>query len=200
MNVATEKIGRIDKIGMYLLSLWLLFILIIASKLNLTKVDICFSCDFASAETFWNIAKDNYIPGICLFLFFVSWFFYCRFKFIIDGAKDGPIIVESIEDKGTEHLVFLATYIIPLAGFGLDEVRKEIILAIILVFLGVIYIKTNLFYANPTLSLLGFKIFTAKINNKDVILISTEEIEVGDSINYMPLDKKVFFARQALKI
>jgi len=174
--------------------------LIIASKLNFTNVDICFSCEFAKSDIFWAIAKDNYISGICLFLFFISLFFYYRFKFIIDGAKDGPEIVESIDDKGTEHLVFLATYIIPLAGFGLDEVRKEIILAIILVFLGVIYIKTNLFYANPTLSLLGFKIFTARINNKDVILISTEEIEVGDSINYMPLDKKVFFARQALKI
>ncbi|MBG6077972.1 anti-phage protein KwaA [Polaromonas sp. CG_9.11] len=200
MSVVTEKIGRIDKIGMYLLSLWLLFILIIASKLNLKNVDICFSCDFATSNIFWTIAKDNYISGICLVLFLISLFFYYRFKFIIDGAKDGPKIVETIEDKGTEHLVFLATYIIPLAGFGLDEVRKEIILAIILVFLGVIYIKTNLFYANPTLSLLGFKIFSARVDNKEVILISTQEIEAGDSINYMPLDKKVFFARQAFKL
>jgi hypothetical protein len=61
----------------------------------------------------------------------------------------------SSEDKNSEHLVFLATYVIPLVGFKLDSMRDSINLGITLLLLGVIYVRTNLFYANPTLSLLG---------------------------------------------
>jgi hypothetical protein len=190
------KIGSLDKVGMYLLSLWLLFLLIIVNKIC---IPICLDCDFASRDEWIEIAAQNYLPLICLIFLLVSAAFYFRFKYKIDGAKDGPVIAASIEDKGAEHLVFLATYVIPLVGFGLTNVRETINLAITLSLLGAIYIKTNLFYANPTLALLGFKIFGSKIEGQDVILISREEIESGAAINYIALDTKIYFAKNALR-
>lgn len=183
--------------GMYLLSLWLLFVLIFVNKIN---VDVCFSCSFATKEKALEIAVANYLPLICIALLLVSLIFYLRFKFLIDGAKQGPKLVEAVENKGAEHLVFLATYIIPLVGFALENSRQVINLGITLFILGAIYVKTNLFYANPTLSLLGFKIFGAKIDGKEVILISISEIDAGDTINFMPLDKKIFFAKKAISL
>lgn len=196
MDTHSLRVSKALKIGMYLLSLWLLFVLVFINKIS---IDICFKCNFATGDQLLEIAKENYLPLICIGLLAISSLFYFRFIFLIDGAKNGPKVVTEIEDKGAEHLVFLATYVIPLVGFGLDNGRQVINLGITLFLLGAIYVKTNLFYANPTLSLLGFKIFNAKIDGKDLILISTDEIEPGDSINFVPLDKKIYFAKQALK-
>jgi hypothetical protein len=197
MNSNSPRVGRSLKIGMYLLSLWLLFVLIFVNKI---KLEICFDCSFASGKELLEIAAENYLPLICVVLLLISTIFYFQFKFLINGSKQGPKLVESIENKGAEHLVFLATYIIPLVGFALENSRQVINLGITLFILGAIYVKTNLFYANPTLSLLGFKIFGAKVGGRDVILISISDIEVGDAVNFMPLDKNIFFAKKAIRI
>lgn len=195
--------GRLIKSGMYLLSLWLLFVLIFINKVS---IDICLACKFADGPQLWEIAKANSLPLACIGMLLISGCFYIAFARLIRGAKDGPYKVTEIEDKNTEHLVFLATYVIPLVGFGLESVRQIINLSITLVLLGAIYIRTNLFYANPTLSLLGFKIFVVKLEGQGAplpqpcVLISREEIELSDSINVMQLDKRIFFVRKALVI
>lgn len=195
--IAEPKVGRLLKIGMYLLSLWLLFVLIFVNKIS---VDICLQCSFASRKEIFDIASKNFLPLMCVFFLIISSLFYFRFKYLINGARLGPKIIVEIQDKGAEHLVFLATYVIPLVGFALENVRQIINLGITLVILGAIYIRTNLFYANPTLSLLGFKIFSAKIDGKEIILISDERLEAGDSINYLPLDHTIYFAKKAIRI
>lgn len=204
MNIGQIQMSRLIKIGMYLLSLWLLFILIIVNKIN---IDICFSCKFASKAELLAIASNNFLPILCCLMLFISLGFYAAFARLIKGAKDGPFKISEIEDKSAEHLVFLATYVIPLVGFGLESTRQIINLSITLVLLGAIYIRTNLFYANPTLSLLGFKIYTVKFEQSgtnpysgNAILISHDDLELNGSINVLRLDKNIFFARKAIVV
>ena len=78
------------------------------------------------------------------------------------GSKKGPYKIVKIENANSDYLVFLTSYIIPLIGFELETVRQIIYFSIILIALGLMYIKTNLFYANPTLSLFNFTIY--KVN------------------------------------
>lgn len=189
------------KFGMYLLSLWLLFILIIVNKIN---IEICLSCRFANTNEILKILENNILPLSCIIFLSISFIFYFYFKHLINGAKNGPYEIIDIEDKSSEHLVFLATYVIPLVGFSLDDIRQIINLYITLIILGAIYIRTNLFYANPTLSLLGFKIYSAKIHIEDkdkwVILIARDNFEINDGINIYQLDKKIFFAKNTIKV
>lgn len=200
---ATTRMGRLIKSGMYLLSLWLLFVLIFVNKIS---IDICFECPFADGTKLMEIVRDNYLPIACVVMLLISAGFYFSFLHIIRGAKEGPYKVVELEDKNAEHLVFLATYVIPLVGFGLDSARQIINLSITLVLLGAIYIRTNLFYANPTLSLLGFKIFVVKLQRQgyslpnSCVLITREEINTEDAINVLQLDRKIFFARKAIVI
>jgi len=194
---APLRMGTVLKIGMYLLSLWLLFILVIVNKID---IPLCLRCGFASRGELLAIARHNFIPLICLVLLLISWGFYFHFKRLIQESKEGPYKVEELEDKNAENLVFLATYVIPLVAFGLADVRQLLDLMITLVMLAAIYVRTNLFYANPTLSILGFKVFSVKIQGGMVILITREDIEVGQSVNAMHLDRKVFFAKKALVV
>lgn len=182
------------KAGMYLLSLWLLFVLIIV---NTVDVELCFDCPFASAPQLWELAKRNFLSLVSASLLLLSIGFYFRFKCLILGSKDGPYEIQQIEDRGAEHLVFLATYVIPLVGFGLSTFRQGISLLITLTLLGAIYIRTNLFYANPTLSLLGFRIFNVQLKDGPAILIARDDLAKGDAINIKLLDRRIFFARKA---
>ena len=199
----SEKKSSIIKFGMYILSLWLLFVLIFVNKISL---EICFSCKFATWQELKAIVLANWLPIICVLLLLISFLFYLYFVHLINGAKDGPFVLDDVENKNSEHLVFLATYVIPLVGFGLETARQIINLSITLTILGLIYVRTNLFYANPTLSLLGFKVYGAKINmgddrnNYSVILISKEEIESKDSVNVLELDKRIFFVKKSIRI
>lgn len=185
------------KVGMYLLSLWLLFVLIFVNKVS---IDICLECKFADNQELIDIAKANVLPLICVGLLLVSVACYFRFRYLIAGAQDGPLCIESIEDKNAEHLVFLATYVVPLVGFGLDNVRQIINLGITLGLLGALYVRTNLFYANPTLALLGFRIFNVTFQDGPAILIANSGLEKGDAVNVLKLDKNIYFATLAIKV
>lgn len=204
MNASPIRMIRLIKVGMYLLSLWLLLVLIFVNKID---VELCFACKFASWEELSAIAAKNYLPLLCVVVLVVSLAFYAVFARIIRGAKDGPFKVIEIEDKSADHLVFLATYVIPLLSFSLDTPRQVVSLIITLTLIGAIYVRTNLFYANPTLSLLGFKICTVKFEQGSAgvptgtaVLIAREDIDLGASVNTLRLDKNIFFARKGITI
>ncbi|SIQ67968.1 hypothetical protein SAMN05421829_1068 [Aromatoleum tolulyticum] len=204
MNASPIRMIRLIKVGMYLLSLWLLLVLIFVNKID---VELCFACKFASWEELGAIAAKNYLPLLCVVVLVVSLAFYAVFARIIRGAKDGPFKVIEIEDKSADHLVFLATYVIPLLSFSLDTPRQVVSLIITLTLIGAIYVRTNLFYANPTLSLLGFKICTVKFEQGSAgvptgtaVLIAREDIDLGASVNTLRLDKNIFFARKGITI
>ena len=110
MDKSPIRMSRLIKVGMYLLSLWLLLVLIFVNKID---IDLCFTCKFASWAELGAIAAKNYLPLLCVGVLIVSLAFYAVFARIILGAKDGPFKVIEIEDKSADHLVFLATYVIP---------------------------------------------------------------------------------------
>lgn len=204
METSPIRMSRLIKVGMYLLSLWLLLVLIFVNKID---IDLCFGCKFASWAELSAIAAKNYLPAMCVAVLVVSLVFYAVFTRIIQGAKDGPFKVVEIEDKSADHLVFLATYVIPLLSFSLDTPRQVVSLVITLTLIGAIYVRTNLFYANPTLSLLGFKICTVKFEQGGAgvptgaaVLIAREDIDPGTIVNMLRLDKNIFFARKAIAI
>jgi hypothetical protein len=63
------------KVQLYILSLWLLFLLLLVNKLN---IPLCFGdCEFIG---FYELIRMNVIPIICLaFVLAGFWFFY-KFK------------------------------------------------------------------------------------------------------------------------
>ncbi len=75
-----------------------------------------------------------------------------------------------------------------------------VVLAALLVIMGVIYIKTDLFYANPSLALLGFNIYKVDINisenviREGVIVITRRKLEVGKMFSYIVLDDRVYYS------
>lgn len=185
------------KIDLYMISLGLLFVFFIIMTIN---IPICMgkNCSFIG---FQELLKNNILPFISVLFLIYCFFAYKRFNYELDGATDIPFKIKNIKSINYEHLTFLATYVVPLISFDFDSHRQIIVLALLLVVMGVIYIKTDLFYANPSLALLGFHIYEVDGNFKTgtrngIILISRCKLKENEHISYIKLDERIYYAKK----
>ncbi|WP_207653886.1 anti-phage protein KwaA [Clostridium sp. BSD9I1] len=190
---ASETWGKIE---LYIISLWLLFVFII-----IIKIDIPF---YLGPNSYFiglkELTKRNVLPLISSLFLFSGIIFFSRFKYKLGGSKRTPFEITKLENLNHDHLAFLTTYIIPLITFNFDSLRYTIAFFLLLIIIGAIYVKTNMFYANPSLALLGFRIYkvdgTFRTGDRqDIILISTEKLALGMKVSYKKLDEKIYYVR-----
>ena len=116
------------------------------------------------------------------------------------GVNNPPCEIIEIKNENYEYLTFLTTYIIPLICIDFEDIRYVIVLIILLTIIGVIFVKMDLYYGNPTLALLGYKIYRATLKGIDapdgVILITKNKLTKGKSIKWIPLDKYLWVAKE----
>ncbi len=184
------------KIGLFFLSLWLLFLLIIIITID---IPLCFTgdCEFVGCLF---LLKNNIIPILCIIALSIGLLSFLDFRFQMQGTPELSFKITESENIDYEHLTFLTTYIIPLVCFQFTNFRYILTFVIILFVIGLIYIRTDLFYANPTLAILGFRIYkvSGEFRNGEVrkerILISKNVLTVNDRIKYFKLDERIYYA------
>lgn len=161
---------------------------------------MCFgdSCEFIGVLELFSI---NPISSVCFAMLLYCVFAYKRFSFDLAGATDIPFEIKKIQGINYEHLTFLATYVVPLISFDFGSTRQMIVLALLLIVMGIIYIKTDLFYANPSLALLGFHIYQADGNFKlgdreGMILICRGRLAQGEKVEYIKLDERIYYVKK----
>ncbi len=108
-----------------------------------------------------------------------------------------PAVAKKVEDLSYEHLTFLTTYIVPLICFNLDNVRYIVALFVLLFVIGQIYVKTDKFYANPTLAILGFRLYKLEVDGVSKVMITTQRINELDKIVFTTIDEKFVSGRKA---
>lgn len=189
------------KIELYILSLWLLFFLLFANKI---EFPVCFGkdCQFIG---FCQLIKTNWIPIICLGGMLYGCYSFWHFKHrVLDSSKQGPWEITEIENISFENLGFLATYIIPLLCFDLDfhlnEGRNALMLLLVLVAIGAVYIKANLYYTNPSLALMNFRIYRISYRHlgeiKKGIVLTREKLKITDKVFAKHIDENVYFIKK----
>lgn len=183
------------KAGLYVISLWLLFLLVIIIT---AKIPMCWGegCEFIGFSKF---NSGIIVPIVCFICLIWGIYEFKRFEFDIKGSTNLPFRLVKVESINYEHLTFLATYIIPLVTFDFDSVRYLAVLALLLIFMGIIYIKTDLFYANPSLALLGFHIYKAdgefknSETRQNIIIITRCILKNSDRVSYIKLDERIYY-------
>lgn len=176
------------KFELYIISLWLLFVLMIVVKINFP---ICFDADCHYIGT-KVLVSTNVLPIISFILIAVVVVCYFRFKYRLQSNVGLPVIAKKVEDLSYEHLTFLTTYIVPLICFNLDNIRYIIALFILLIVIGQIYVKTDKFYANPTLAILGFRLYKVEVDGVSKVLITTHRIVESDKIVFLQLTRSSY--------
>ncbi|ELP30245.1 anti-phage protein KwaA [Rhodopirellula baltica] len=184
------------KVNLYVLSLGLLFLFIVI----ITFEPVTTSSGLRTLVGWSDLATANYVSLIAAFGMAYCGFAYVLFRHQLKGATELPFEVTRIESVEYEHLTFLATYVVPLISFDFGSGRQLLVLGLLLIAMGAIYVKTDLFYANPSLALLGFRIYRVDGNFKTgdrhgIILICRSKLKVGQKASYIKLDEKIYFAK-----
>ncbi|NCC62090.1 MAG: hypothetical protein EOM12_14380 [Verrucomicrobiae bacterium] len=197
-NEINNSGDTLRKVEFYIVSLWLLFFLVIVVTID---IPICFStnCSFIG---FKSLFLRNVTPSISILFIFIGFLCYRTLKHDLRSSLKNPITVTCVENINYEHLTFLTTYIVPLVCFDLSKTRYVAVMAILLVVIGAIYVKTNLFYANPSLALLGYQIYKVKgkfagNEESEVVVITRQKLVSSDRIQYLMLDDRTYYARKA---
>lgn len=184
------------KVNLYVLSLGLLFLFIII----ITFDPIVATSRLTSLDGWIDVVKINYVSLIALGGMVYCGFAYLLFLHQLKGATDLPFEIKKIESVEYEHLTFLATYVVPLISFEFGSGRQLLVLGLLLIAMGVIYVKTDLFYANPSLALLGFRIYRVDGHFKTgdrqgIVVICRSKLAEGQKATYIKLDDKIYFAK-----
>lgn len=183
------------KLSLYLISLWILFFMLIILKIDTSDIPFNITCN-----NLFYFLKHNMFSIFCLFLMGMGGFGYLFFKDSLNNAKELPVQIEQCESVNYENLSFLATYVIPLVCFPMESDREIFVLFSVIIIIGCIFAKTNLYYSNPSLVLLGFNVYQVKTNSKkqfqNGIVIVRGNIKRGDSIKYLNLSDNVYFGRK----
>jgi hypothetical protein len=106
--------------------------------------------------------------------------------------------ISNITNENHEHLEFLTTYIMPLVFTDVNSKRTVLNLALMIIAIGAIYIKTNRFYSNPSLAILGFKVYKANIHDraiKQCVIICRGDLIETSTIKYIQIDSNTVFAQ-----
>ncbi|MGY6212299.1 anti-phage protein KwaA [Cytobacillus firmus] len=74
----------------------------------------------------------------------------------------------SFVNKNSDVMNYIVTYLIPFLSFDFDKLNQTIAFAILIFVLGIVYIHSEIFYINPILILMGYKIY--EINDKYLVI------------------------------
>lgn len=166
------------------------FVIFVVKNMQFLNIDLNNS-DLLSKSL--NITDIVFI--ICIF---VSGIVIVYFRKNVIGTKKIPSKVINIKQEKEVSLVFFATYILPLVTIDINNFNDFLAFFIILILMFVLCWKTELWYTNPILSILGYKIYTIKCE-KDIdekTIISRENIKVEDYIEKKTITDEVIFARK----
>lgn len=184
------------KVKLFIMSFWIFFLLLIVVTID---IPICIgnNCEFVGLRNLLSIS--NIVSFACTILLLLGGLFYYQFLNKLRGDLDLPVTVSNVENINYEYFALLVT-IVSLIAFDFTTLRGLILLIVMLVILCAIFIKTELFYSNPSFALLGFHIYKADTNNANLsgaIFISKDKIKIGDKIKYLRISDKVYFTKKA---
>lgn len=190
------KNRTILKYLLYILSLWLLFVSLFVmsfdKKLFTSFFDNSFIL-FLKAMT-----PKNIVFAFSLFFIIVGVFILGYLSSSFNAGWSVSCSVSNVTNESHEHLEFLTTYVMPLVFTDVNSKRTMLNLLIMIVAIGMIYVRTDRFYSNPSLALLGFKIYKGKIidrGEKNFVIICKGDLKDGSAIKYIRIDDNTCFVK-----
>lgn len=182
-----------DRLRLFVMSFWMFFMLVFVLTID---VPIYFGSDYELVKAIELITASNTVAVVSLIFLIIGILFYKELSNDLNGDYLVAKKIDSIENINSEYFALLVT-IISLVAFDFKTIRGIVFLAILLFILYSIFVKTELFYSNPSFALLGFQIYKLKFENEtaDKIVITKSKLNAGMEISTRKLSDKVLFTK-----
>ncbi len=100
-------------------------------------------------------------------------------------------LINETDNRSDQFLEYIIAYIIPFLGFNFEVLSDIVAVTILFVLMGVLYIKNDLLYMNPTLNLMGYSLYRIKTDNEIMMLISKQEIFDKDKVRGYKISRNI---------
>ncbi|WP_010632858.1 anti-phage protein KwaA [Sporolactobacillus vineae] len=123
---------------------------------------------------FWIIITFLMVISILAIVIFTNW-----------KTSKSLIVIPNMSLLKDEVMSYVVTYVIPILSLNVKSSSSLIINSLLFVTIGVIYVKNDLIYLNPVLSLLGYRVYS---DNENIYLSKIKPSQVKRGLK---LKKKV---------
>ena len=136
----------------------------------------------------------------CSIWVIMSLWFYIEFRAFQYTDKKSGYDITNISEKSEDSLNFFLTMILLLLIDNIDNLQGALVFFIVLLMICILLYKTKLFYANPVLSILGYRIYEFSFSKNSEVL--TEERVIGicsgnieNCITYKKITEGIFYIK-----
>ena len=177
------------KIELCFISLSVLFLLLVIKTID---IPIYLGADMAFVG--WKyLLVNNIFTILFLILFIASLIMKARFGKSLQGDTCISSKICNVTNLNYNYLMFFTTYIIPLICFDVQETRDCVLLLVLLIILCALFLKTNVYYQNPILALMGLNLYEVDMTYKGknfykVIVIADGKLQEDMEINKHDID------------
>ena len=117
-----------------------------------------------------------FVEMICIYLIIYSLMGLLHFSDVqISKYRSQADSVKDCADISDSGLTFFMSFVLPMILDDINELRGFIIFFIVMALLFILMWKTNLYYQNPILTILGYKVYSFKFENTQLIEFSDKD-------------------------
>lgn len=189
------------KIKLLVLSLSPLAVLTIIRNFSFVTND-----SMGTALSFRDLVSTNSILIVvmlaCIFWALCATFYYISFNAFKWNDKKSGYEITLLEDKEDASLNFFLTLIIPLLIDDVDTIQGALTFGLIFFIISLLLYRTSLFYANPILALLGYRVYifsfkeNAEFGHEKCIGLCQGLLVDDSSIEYKIITGNVLYIRR----
>jgi hypothetical protein len=132
----------------------------------------------------------------------VSWLVLWLVWRSVRAGQVEELRVEGVRRRDADAIGYVATYLVPSAVSNLDHWRESLAVVLFVALLGILFVRSNLFYVNPVLAILGYRTYDATVTTGDgvvreyVVLSKTAGLRPG-VLRVNRMSTEVWIERQA---
>lgn len=141
------------------------------------------------------------VQSFCLLWIFLGLMFILSFNAFKYSDRKGGYSVSIVNKKEGDSLNFFLTLILPLLIDNINTWQGMLLFFTILFLIWGLLSNTNLYYANPVLSLFGYRIFEIEFpmnkekEGKRYVALSRGDIDVNHNVEYKEISDEVLFLK-----
>lgn len=94
--------------------------------------------------------------------------------FLVDrGTAAHPLEVASASPRDSDVMAYVVSYLVPFADFDASSVRQKLAVILFVGLVAILYVRLQLFYVNPLLALIGYRVYQATtVGGNSIALLS----------------------------
>jgi hypothetical protein len=91
---------------------------------------------------------------------------------LLSGLSQQAVEVNRAKPRDSDAIGYVVTYLVPFLTLNTTDWRGRAAIILFVVVVGVLYIRSHIFYVNPFLSLAGYRLFEIEVGRGFVILLT----------------------------